>query len=75
MVSRLATREKKSTREIVEIGGRKSRKKYSSSWTPVVTLPVRSNVPRGDVRVFGIIERPFGDCVITKKDLRFGPRD
>lgn len=31
MESTLATQEKKLTREIVEIGGRKSRKKYSSS--------------------------------------------
>lgn len=38
MVSGLVIREKKSTREIVEISGRKSGKKYSSSWTPVVTL-------------------------------------
>jgi len=59
MASGLVTREKKPTREIVEIGGRKSRKKYSSSWTPVIILLIRSNVSQGDIRVSGIIERPF----------------
>jgi len=59
MASGLVTREKKSTREIVEIGGRKSRKKYSSSWTPVIILLIRSNVSQGDIRVSGIIERLF----------------